>query len=433
MNQRDFQARASSSLLSYCASVSGSVWWLRVLRKTTFISVIRPSQSANKGVITMDIDDILRNRYRDTRLCSECVEEPDLQNYIASADGAHGCSFCDHDDAPTCEFLDFMEHVRECTEAEYDLAANFLSWESGEGGWQWGPVWNTSDLILHELQIGLVRAGSDELLEAMADCLGDHDWCVRNPYGENPLEALRVRWQQFCHLIKHRTRFFLDRWAPPISDGSLGVLHPPTPAEMLSAIGDRVLRLNLIRDFPADLTIYRARYCKDDQLLRTPEELGPPSPGTFSVGKFAVRRSLRLLDLTNLPEVPNFFASIQDSQPWGRLDAQFFSELVKDLTRPIARDDRVHIEYISTQVVIEYCRMAFHDEHHTAPLDGIVYPSARNCGRPSVVLFADRAAVVGIEPERPESPDVPWLELIDVEHFEATESLRFTPLELRFE
>ena len=283
------------------------------------------SQSADAAVITMDADEILRDRFRGTRLCSECVEEPDLQNYIASADGAPGCSFCECDDAPTCEFLDFMEHVRECIEAEYDLAANCLTWESAEGGWQFGSVWNTYELILDELQVGLARADSDELLKTMMDCLGHHDWCVRDPYGEHPLDALRFRWQEFRYLIKHRTRFFLDRWAPPLSDGSLGARHPPTPAAMLSAIGDRIQRLELIQNFPAGRSVYRARYCKNDHLLRTPNELGPAppelavvanrmsppgivmfyaahdsetalaetatGPGRFSVGKFAVHRS----------------------------------------------------------------------------------------------------------------------------------------------
>ena len=136
---------------------------------------------------------------------------------------------------------------------------------------------------------------------------------------------------------------------------------------MLSAIGDRIQRFELVQDFPADRSVYRARYCKNDQDLRTPEELGPPpperavvanrmsppgivmfyaaldsetalaetatAPGRFSVGEFAVRRSLRLLDLTNVPAVPGFFDSIPDSQPWDRHDAQFFSQLVQDLTR----------------------------------------------------------------------------------------------------
>ena len=71
----------------------------------------------------MDMDEMLRDRYRNARVCRECVGEPELRDYIASADGEPGCSFCDGDDAPTCVFLDFMDHVRECIEAGYDLAA----------------------------------------------------------------------------------------------------------------------------------------------------------------------------------------------------------------------------------------------------------------------------------------------------------------------
>ena len=229
-----------------------------------------------------------------------------------------------------------------------------------------------------------------------------------------------------------------------------------TPATMLSAIGDRILRMDLVQTFPAGSTLYRARCFEGDRFLRTPHELGPPPPeyavvanrmsppgivmfyaaldsetallktatgaGRFAVGEFRVLRPLRLLDLTNLPPVPGFFASIPDTQPWGRPDARFFHELVRDFARPIDRDDRVHVAYIPTQVVTEYCRLAFHDEYDTEPLDGIVFPSARNAGRPAVVLFADRSAVVGIEPVRPESPDAKWLELVDVKYFERTPS-----------
>ena len=346
------------------------------------------------------------------------------------------------------------------------LAANWLPWESGEGGWQLGKVWDTFDLMFDHLQIGVARDGSDALMGAMMDRLGHDDWCERDPVGEDPFEALRLGWHHFCALIKHRTRFFLDRWASPPSHESPASRADPTPAEMLSAIGDRILRMDLVQTFPAGRTVYRARHFEDDRFLRTAQELGPPSPeravvanrmsppgivmfyaaldsetalletatgaGRFAVGEFRVLRSLRLLYLTNLPAVPGFFASIPDSQRWGRLDARFFHELVRDFTRPIERDSRVHVEYIPTQVVTEYCRMAFHVEHDTDPLDGIVYPSARNSGRPAVVLFADRTAVVGIESVRPGSPDVPWLELMSVEHVEGTESSRFSPLEIPF-
>lgn len=415
----------------------------------------------------MDADGFLRYRFSDVRVCRECVEDPDLQRYIAAADGEPGCSFCGADDAPTCGLLDFVEHVRECIAEEYDLAANWLPWESREGGWQWDPVWSTYDLIVDQLQIGFARAGSDELVGTLADCLGHDDWCERDPYGEDPLETLRLRWRQFCELTKHHTRFFLDRWTQPSSHESLGSRRPPTPAMTLTAIGDRIRRMDLFQTFPAGRAVYRARYIESDKFLRTPEDLGPPppeyavvanrmsppgivmfyaaldsetalretatGPGRFAVGEFRVLRPLWLLDLTQLPKVPGFFATIPDSRPWGRQDAQFFRELVQDFTRPIARDDRLHIEYIPTQVVTEYCRLAFHHEHRTAPLDGIVYPSARNFGSPAVVLFADRAAVVGTTLARPEGDDVPWLKLVGVEHYLATGSFQFSPLGAPFE
>ena len=142
---------------------------------------------------------------------------------------------------------------------------------------------------------------------------------------------------------------------------------------------------------------------------------------------------MRLLDLTHLPEVPGLFASIPDSQPWGRLDARFFTELVRDLTRPTERDDRVHIEYIPTQVLTEYCRLALHDEHDTEPLDGIIYPSAHNSEHPAVVLFADRAAVAEIVPVREGESDPTWLELKDVEYFVGRLPLQFSPMAVPFE
>lgn len=411
----------------------------------------------------MDMDDILRDRFMDTRLCFKCVEEPDLEQFIEGTEGEPGCSFCECDDAPTCGFVDFMEHVSECVWAEYDLAANCLSWESRQGGWQWGPVWSTYELVTDELEIGLPRVNGDKLLRAMVDYLGHDDWCVRNPYGEDPVETLRYGWQQFRYLTQYRTRFFLDRWASPLSGISLALRDQPTPAEMLSAVGEGIQRMELYRELSADSCVYRARYCKNNRLLNTPEELGPPPPeravvanrmsppgivmfyaaldsetalaetvagaGTFSVGKFAVRRSLWLLDLTSVPAVPGFFESIPDSQPWGRHDAQFFRQLVEDLTRPIERDNRVHIEYIPTQVVTEYFRMTFHDEHGTPTLDGIVYPSARSSSLPAVVLFADRSAVMGIEQDGTDNSNAPWLELVGVEHYRATSQIQIGPLE----
>ena len=392
----------------------------------------------------MDEEDIIRGRYRGTRVCAECVEEDELRAYIQDVDGRVGCSFCEQDDAPTCNFLQLMEHVKECIEAEYDMAANCLAYESAEGGYLWNDIWDTDTLLTDQVGIGLPRDNQGELLEAMVECLGGHaDWCDRNPYGEDPLDTLRDGWAKFCQVIQHETRFFLDRWKrlPP----PFGVGADPTPAQMLNAIGDHIARLDLFRTLPVDTQLYRVRFCKDGKSCRTPADLGPPpvdkaivsnrmsppgivmfygaldsdtalaetvdKPGLYTVATFRNRLPLHLCDFTRLPEIPGFFARIPDTRPWERRDAQFFHDLVDDFSRPIERDDRVHIEYIPTQVVTEYLRLQFHHEHGMQPLDGILYPSSRRAGYAAVVLFVDRTVVTGVEPVAPGEPDNTWLEL----------------------
>lgn len=404
----------------------------------------------------MDPEDILRSRYHDARVCVKCVEEADLEAFIKDADGDCGCTFCGSDDAPTCSFLHFMAHVSECMNAEYDLAANCLTWESAGGGWLGATVWDTYDLLTDVLGIGLPRDEDRSLLEAMVDCLGgNQDWCVRNPYGEDTLDVLHTGWKRFCAIVQHHTRFFLDRWAPPSVRHRLDGDAYPTPGQMLHAIGDRISRLELYRALPVDTRLYRVRRCKDGRDLRTPAELGPPNtdqavvtnrmsppgivmfyvaldpetalaetvnePGRFAIGEFRTLCPLCLLDFTKVPPVPGLLARIPDSQPWAWRDAQFFHDLVVDFTRPIARDDRVHIKYIPTQVVTEYCRLAFHHEHRTNPLDGILYPSARKPGHTAAVLFADRQTVAGIEPLAAGDIDRPWFELAAVEHRDLSE------------
>lgn len=216
---------------------------------------------------------------------------------------------------------------------------------------------------------------------------------------------------------------------------------------MLRAIGDRIVRMNLRKQLPDGTRLYRARPSTAGTRLTSPAELGPPtreqalmsnrmSPpgvvmtytaldpetalaetvgdegGLYAIGEFLTRRSANLLDLTSLPQVPSFFEVIPDSRPWSRRDAQFFHDLVIDFARPIARDDRVHIEYVPTQVFTEYCRLALHDDYHCEPFDGILYPSARKTEGISVVLFADRRSVVGAT----EDDSSAWLQLASVEY-----------------
>jgi hypothetical protein len=150
-------------------------------------------------------------------------------------------------------------------------------------------------------------------------------------------------------------------------------------------------------------------YVSEDKLTALHETAD--AVGTYAIGKFRVRRDIRILDLAALPPVPSLFDELPDSLEYDpRRSLIFLHRLAGDISRPIARDDRVHIEYVPTQVVTEYVRSAkIPDEG----LDGIRYRSSRRDGGMSLVLFADRLNVVGAGTEEyAKRKSDEWLELV---------------------
>ena len=96
-----------------------------------------------------------------------------------------------------------------------------------------------------------------------------------------------------------------------------------------------------------------------------------------------------ILDLADVPPVPSIFESIRDTLEYDpRPSAIFLNYFATELSKPIERDDRVHVEYIPTQVITEYFRTEF--VHEGDKIDGIRYRSARRSDHCSLVLFASQ-------------------------------------------
>jgi len=77
--------------------------------------------------------------------------------------------------------------------------------------------------------------------------------------------------------------------------------------------------------------------------------------GTYVVGEFVTERGALILDLAELPETPSIFYEVPDSMEYDpRQNLIFLHHIAREISRPIARDDRVHVEYVPTQVVTEF-------------------------------------------------------------------------------
>jgi hypothetical protein len=276
------------------------------------------------------------------------------------------------------------------------------------------------------------------LFKAICKSFGSQLWCTRHLYSLGPDEGLAYSWDTFCKLVKHESRFFFAQ-APRKTDDR--ELLPPH--NLLSLIAEYAVAVGAVQTMPAGQIYFRTRYQQPGERLSQPRDLGPPTPGiakqnrmspagivmtyvsedaataldetadepgTYAIGQFRALRDITILDLAQLPPIPSLFAEISDTLPYDPHEAlRFLHRLAHDISRPIARNDRVHIEYVPTQVVTEFLRTAKLPEE--IKLDGIRYRSSRRDEGISLVLFADRRNVAGASDDTWPKPD-PWLELV---------------------
>jgi RES domain len=107
-------------------------------------------------------------------------------------------------------------------------------------------------------------------------------------------------------------------------------------------------------------------------------------PAERTTGTFRVLKDLIVRDLVDLPGVPSIFDG--DQTNLNRPALSFLHDFVEDLTKPIEKDGREHVEYVPAQIVTEYVRYRL-SERVGKEIVGIRYRSARNTDGVGCVLF----------------------------------------------
>ena len=231
-------------------------------------------------------------------------------------------------------------------------------------------------------------------------------------------------------VVKQEKRYFFDK---PNSDkdDSLEDSEIISPAGVLERIVKYAQHADLFRILSPEVRLFRARKNDSGLKWRKPEDLGPPpnnkakqnrmSPAGIAmlyvsndphtaraetstreenstVARFRLKRSVMILDLTEIPSIPSLFEDIPDAVEFNAREILPLLHNVRmEISRPIQQDNRVHVEYVPTQVVTEYLK--YYPRIHGKAIEGIKYPSSVSPGNWSVVFFADRRNVVGIEEE----------------------------------
>ena len=355
-------------------------------------------------------------------VCASCFTDRGLVGFVEQNSVSQSCSFCGSvgETAIAAPIADVSEHFLRCLFREYDLAVGQLVYDDGR---YWGPHWDTFELATDVLQLEFPQGNECTLLEALFGEYFDQEWCPENAYGLDDLERPRYSWENFRKVVMHERRyFFMDNQGDPYEADVF------SPAEILQTIFEYARNMGLFLEFPSGSRLVRVRKEGDGERYDSPGELGPPpyaaaeqanrmspagipmfygcddddtallevaeGPGSYALGEFETKRPAILLDLTNIPEVPSLFEPVHDFQEvYPRRELSFLHHISREISRCVKRDDRVHIEYVPTQVVTEFIRAKV--MLGESRIDGIRYNSSVNKRHVSYVLFADQSNVDG--------------------------------------
>jgi hypothetical protein len=350
--------------------------------------------------------------FSDRQICSRCISDSYLKEFIKNAaTDEEPCSFCGR--RPSVELDEIMEMIGNTVADYYNRAVNEAPYDGREGGYQ-GVTYDTWEVMDHIVD-GVSKR--DDVLEAIQESFEDDVWVERNMFSLNGARKYVASWEQFCGAVKYEAQHGVPRKEDDLDPDTIPV------SAMLEELQEIASESGMIRTLPGDLVIYRVRAHRRNEVCDSRETLGPPpsdkaptnrmsaagisvfygafdrttAAGEASVsmpagrewaltaGSWQCSRPLHVLDLSDLPPVPSIFAA---SREW-RGALLFLGDFVASISAPVVHDGGEHVEYAPTQLLTDHFR------NHVkapdgAPLDGIVYPSARRRGGKSLVVFRSR-------------------------------------------
>jgi hypothetical protein len=335
-------------------------------------------------------------------VCWKCFGDYAIREFIKNEAKDLRCDYCGRNSSEqpiAAHINDVIGFILDGIESEWDDPANSVGWE---GGWMDINIYD----ILRDIDLGIDK---EELFDDIAHSIMQKEWYA----GLSSQDEWYYDWEEFSNQVKHQIRYVFFN-VP--REKAAGLRIERQPHEILERIGVLVNDLGLTRILEKGTIVIRCRNNRAEDNFSTVDELGPPekaknanrmSPagipmfyGSFdeetaisenydsdheftTLATFATLKSFRVLDLTKIPSIPSLF---DQSNNYLRPSIIFMHSFLRDLSKPIQKDEGVHIEYVPTQVVTEYFRHIFRDADGEAIL-GIFYPSSRNDKGTSCVLF----------------------------------------------
>ena len=316
----------------------------------------------------------------DKSVCKKHVLESAVQSFVKKQGSRGSCDYCNRITS-VVPLEDLMKFLMDTVRYFYTDPVEFASYSSADGGYQ-VPEYTAWEILHEELQLEIENS---DLFEDMANCI-DYERTSADEkamYDEGHYERPAF-WARFCYLVKHQVRYLFQRHND-IMNFRFG-----EPLAILQEVEKMTRRYSLVTKVPAGSHVFRGRQHSSKEIISTAEQMCAPkaqycrnpnrmSPAGISmfycafdiettkketVDKslkdskftsvcFELKKDIEVIDLSKLPKPPSKFDAAKRNK---FEDLTFLQSFVNDLAKPVSRDGMVHIDYVPTQIVIEYFR-----------------------------------------------------------------------------
>ncbi len=347
----------------------------------------------------------------DNLICIQHIDEKQIQSYIRKNYTPGICKYCGQN-RKVIKIGKIVEFMEIGINSFYEDAANFLSYNSREGGYL-GTTYNSYELI-----VDLIELETDDfkVSEDIINLVEDKAWADRYLYQDDPADDQIFFWEYFKKIILEKSRFlFFDKFE------SKEFHSQRNASEILKEIGRNITELRLIDTIPKGTRLFRSRQHKENEKISNLDEIvAPPQkyaiyPNRFSpagismiytaleketavaetinvsdkakpiisTAEFETLENISIINFNKIPPLPSIF-NISKVKKYYKI--LFLRSLVRDFTKGVSKDGLEHIEYIPTQVVTEYLRFVFNNRKKNK-VQGLLYPSKKKNGGNAMVNF----------------------------------------------
>ena len=345
-------------------------------------------------------------------ICSNHIGDEYIKNEILEKGIKGKCDYCNKTRSKVVKLSEVLKLIIVGIEylTEDPAESRYLDKEA-EYGFD-GNVFTFDEGLLRDLETRL-GIKTNELFDDVYEHLNNPHllYCYKDEFGSEG-DFLKDNWERFKFIVKHKARFVFH-------DNSFsGDYYYQNPLYILEKIQELINENGMIVEISENTTLYRCRqhskkndiggakdlvsspfeyaknngrmnpagipmfYCSEDKKLTIQEVVNNSDKNNpfYTIGEFNNKSSLKVVDLTKIPDLPSIFD--EDNNKFIE-SILFLKSFVEDAIKPINESDSI-IEYIPTQIVTEYIRY-----NQKLDVQGLIYPSSKNRNKNNIVLFFD--------------------------------------------